>query len=131
VFKIASTYDSIASEWIHNYRLTFDLGNPYFHHQIEYTKDINIATVHTFLKILSEVPDTFIARKIGLANAKKISVKAKTVLDKGGLTTMTGKTLLWKLDKELRDESNELNPGTTADITEAVLAINILRGYRP
>jgi len=131
VFKIASEYDSIASEWVNNYPVTFDLGYPYFIQQLEETKDINTATVHTFLKILSEVPDTFIARKVGLAKAKEISAEARHVLEKGGLKTKSGRNLLWKFDKKLRDPAHELSPGTTADITEAVLAISILGGYRP
>jgi len=131
VFKIASEYDSIASEWVNNYPITFELGYPYFTQQLKETNDVNTATVHMFLKILSEVPDTFIARKVGLAKAKKISAEAGQVLEKGGLTTPSGRNLLQKFDKKLRDPAHELSPGTTADITEAVLAISILNGYRP
>lgn len=131
VFKIASEYDSIASEWINNYTITFDLGYPYFTQQLEETKDVNTATVNTFLKILSEVPDTFIARKVGLAKAKLVSAEARQVLEKGGLTTQSGRNLLWEFDKKLRDPAHELSPGTTADIMGAVLAISILNGYRP
>jgi len=131
VFKIASIYDSIASEWVKNYPLTFDLGYPYFTQQLERTRDVNTATVHTFLKILSEVPDTLIARKVGITKAKEVSAQAKQVLEAGGLTTPSGRASLWKLDKKLRDRTHRLNPGTTADITAAVLAVGILNGYRP
>ena len=131
VFKIASEYDSIASEWVNNYPITFDLGYPYFTQQLEEMRDVNTAIVHTFLKILSEVPDTFIARKVGLAKAKEISAETRQVLAKGGLTTKSGRNLLWEFDKKLRDPVHELSPGTTADLTEAVLAISILNGYRP
>lgn len=131
IFKIASTYDSITSEWVNNYPITFDLGYPYLTKQLEKTKDINKATVHTFLKILSEVPDTFISRKVGLTMAENISAKAKQVLHEGGLTTPLGKQLLQKLDSELRDPNHDLSPGTTADITEVVLTLNNLNGYKP
>ncbi|MCW4002031.1 MAG: triphosphoribosyl-dephospho-CoA synthase [Candidatus Bathyarchaeota archaeon] len=131
VFKIASTYDSIASEWVNNYPITFDLGHPYFIRQLKETTNVNTATVHTFLKILSEVPDTFIARKVGLATAEEISAEAKHVLKEGGLTTASGRKLLLKFDEKLRDPAHKLSPGTTADITEAVLATSILNGYRP
>jgi len=131
VFRIASAYDSIASEWVNNYPITFDLGLPYFIQQLKETLDVNTATVHTFLRILSEVPDTFITRKVSLAKAKKISAEAGRVLEKGGLTTPSGRNLLHKFDKKLRDPANKLSPGTTADIMEAVLAISILNGYRP
>jgi triphosphoribosyl-dephospho-CoA synthase len=130
-FEIASSYDSVASEWVHNYPITFDLGYPYFVKQLEETGDINVATVHAFLKILTEVPDTFIARKAGQASAESISAEAGRVLKKGGLATPLGRNLLQKLDSKLRDTEHNLSPGTTADITEAVLAINNLNGYKP
>ena len=131
IFKIASSYDSIASEWVNNYPITFDLGYPYFVKQLEETEDINMATVHTFMKILSEVPDTFISRKVGQAKAESISIEAKEVLKQGGLATPLGRNLLQKLDIRLRDPKNDLSPGTTADITEAVLALSNLKGYKP
>jgi triphosphoribosyl-dephospho-CoA synthase len=130
-FKIASRYDSITAEWVNNYPITFDLGYPYLIKQLEKTRDINTATVHTFLKILTEIPDTFISRKVGLAKAESISAKAGHILKDGGLTTQQGRELLQKLDVELRDSAHELSPGTTADITEGVLAINNLNGYKP
>lgn len=130
-FKIASTYDSVASEWVNNYPITFDLGYPTLIKQLEQSGDINMATVHTFLKILAEVPDTFISRKVGRAKAESISLEAREVLDKGGLATALGRNLLKKLDNRLRDPAHNLSPGTTADITEAVLAVNNLRGYNP
>jgi triphosphoribosyl-dephospho-CoA synthase len=130
-FKISSTYDSIASEWTHNYPITFDLGYPYFVKQLEETKDINTATVHTYLKILTEVPDTFIARKAGQTKAESVSAEAGRVLKEGGLATSLGRNLLQKLDSKLRDPEHNLSPGTTADITEAVLALNNLNGYKP
>jgi len=129
-FKIASEYDSVASEWVHNYPITFDLGYPYFVRQLEETGDINTAAVHTFLKILAEVPDTFISRKVGQSKAESVSAEAAQVLKEGGLTTPSGRSLLQNLDSKLRDPENKLSPGTTADITEAVLAINNLNGYK-
>jgi len=130
-FKIASSYDSITSEWVNNYLITFDLGYPYFVKQLEETGDINTATVHAFMKILAEVPDTFISRKVGQSKAENISAEAKKVLNEGGLTTPLGRNLLLKLDSKLRDPAHDLSPGTTADITEAVLALNNLNGYKP
>jgi triphosphoribosyl-dephospho-CoA synthase len=130
VFKIASSYDDICSEWVHNYPITFDLGYPYLKAQLE-LGDLNIAVVHTFLKILSEHPDTFIARKAGLEKARKISSDAKRTLDLGGLETSEGRRSILELDKQLRASRNRLNPGTTADLTAAALALCTLSGYRP
>jgi len=131
VFKIASEYDSICSEWVNNYPITFEIGYPYFKKQIEKTNDINLATVNTFLKILAEVPDTLIARKAGMEKATEVSTEAKRIFELGGLETEVGKKEIINFDRKLRTASNSLNPGTTADIVSAVLALNILEGYRP
>jgi len=131
VFQISAPWDSISSEWVNNYHITFDLGYPLFTQQLTETRDINMATVHTFLKILSEVPDTLISRKAGTAKAKAISIQARKVLEEGGLANSKGKENLFKFDAQLHSSKHRLNPGTTADITSAVLALAILNGYRP
>jgi len=131
VFKVASTYDSVASEWVNNYHITFDVGYPYFNEQMGRFKDINVATVHTFLKILSEVPDTLIARKVGEEKAKEVSLKANRVLRNGGLVSTEGKRMLGEFDSSLRTPNHKFNPGTTADLVTAVLAVALLMGMRP
>jgi triphosphoribosyl-dephospho-CoA synthase len=130
VFKIASAYDDICFEWVHNYPVIFDLAYPYLMEQLK-SKPLNTAVVHTFLKILSERPDTFIARKMGKDKAQEISAEAKASLDLGGLQTAKGKKSLQQLDKKLRLSQNKCNPGTTADLTAAALALCTLSGYRP
>jgi len=130
VFKLASGYDDICYEWVHNYPITFNLAYPYLMVQLE-SKPLNTAVVHTFLKILSERPDTFIVRKVGEEKAKEISEEAKVVLNLGGLDTAEGKKSLSEFDRKLRRKGNTCNPGTTADLTAAALALATLRGYRP
>jgi len=131
VFKISAPWDSISAEWTNNFHITFDIGYPYFKRLMDETGDVNTASVHTFLKILSLVPDTLIARKAGKTKAKWASNEAKKVLDAGGLTTPKGRKSLLKLDGKLHDIGHRLNPGTTADITSAALAVAILEGFRP
>lgn len=131
VFKISAPWDSISSEWVNDYHITFDIGYPFFTQQLEETSDINTATVHTFLKILSDVPDTLIARKAGMPKAEEVSAKAKKVLKEGGLSTLKGRDNLLKFDTELRPSAHQLSPGTTADIVSAVLGVAILKGYHP
>jgi triphosphoribosyl-dephospho-CoA synthase len=130
VFKIASEYDDICSEWINNFPITFDLAYPYLMEQLKH-KDLNTAIVDTFLKILAEHPDTFIARKVGKEKASEVSLTAKKIVDLGGVETAEGKKALVEFDKKLRKAGNDYNPGTTADITAAALALATLSGYRP
>jgi triphosphoribosyl-dephospho-CoA synthase len=130
VFKIAAGYDDVCSEWVNNYPITFNLAYPYLMEQLR-SRDLNTAIVHTFLKVLSERPDTFIARKVGYEKAREISLDAKKVLELGGVETSNGRKSLREFDRKLRESGSLLNPGTTADVTAAALALCTLSGYRP
>ena len=130
VFKTASSYDDVCYEWIHNFPITFDMAYPFLMNELK-TKSLNTAIVHTFLKVLAERPDTFISRKIGEKRAKDVSKRAREVLEMGGAETPIGKKKLIQFDKKLRKSGNDYNPGTTADITAATLALCTLSGYRP
>jgi triphosphoribosyl-dephospho-CoA synthase len=95
------------------------------------SRDLNTAIIHTFLKVLSERPDTFIARKVGFEKASEISLDAKKVLQLGGIETPQGRKSILEFDRKLRESGNLFNPGTTADVTAAALALCTLSGYRP
>jgi triphosphoribosyl-dephospho-CoA synthase len=130
VFKIAAGYDDVCSEWVNNYPITFDLAYPYLMQQLKHG-DLNTAIVHTFLKVLSEHLDTFVARKVGVEKAREISFDARKILELGGLDTSKGRESVLEFDRTLRESGNQLNPGTTADLTAAALALCTLSGYRP
>ncbi len=131
VFQIGAPYDDVCSEWVNNYPITFTEAYPYLMEQLQTKGDLNQAIVHTFLKILAEHPDTFIARKAGTQKAQEISNDAKEALQLGGLETPAGQKSISNLDLKLRGSGNRLNPGTTADITATTLALCTLSGYRP
>jgi triphosphoribosyl-dephospho-CoA synthase len=115
---------------VNGFPITFDLAYPYLAEQLK-TKRLNTAIIHTFLKVLAERPDTFIARKVGMKKAREISRDAAAVLRLGGVETPRGQESILKFDKKLRNSENRYNPGTTADITAAALALCTLSGYRP
>ncbi|MEM3641511.1 MAG: triphosphoribosyl-dephospho-CoA synthase [Candidatus Bathyarchaeia archaeon] len=131
VFKIASSYDNVCSEWVNNYPITFEFAYPYLMEQIKENKDLNTAIIHTFLKVLAKHPDTFIARKVGIEKALEVSFMTEEVMKLGGLTTKAGREKLREFDATLRKSDSLLNPGTTADIIAAAIALNILSGFRP
>ncbi len=130
VFKIAAGYDDICYEWVNNYAITFDLAYPYLKQQLE-RLPLNDAVVQTFLKILAQRADTFIARKVCAERAQQVSAQAREVLNHGGVETEKGRKLLLKFDQKLRVSGNMCNPGTTADLTAAALALCTFGGYRP
>ena len=131
VFKIAASYDMVCSEWVNNYPVTFEYAYPLLVQNLKEDGDLNMAIIHTFLAVLAKHPDTFIARKVGLKRACEVSAAAEEVLKSGGLRTAAGRERLREFDAMLRKESNVLNPGTTADIIAAALALAVLGGYRP
>jgi len=131
VFKMSAERDSISKEWVTTFDVSFRIGLPEFESTFRKTRDVNFATIHTFLRILSEVPDTLIARKIGKEEAEKIAIRAREVLQKGGCLTEEGWNELEKLDSELRDPKNQLNPGTSADLTATSIMLALLNGFRP
>jgi triphosphoribosyl-dephospho-CoA synthase len=88
-----------------------------------------VAIVHTYLKILSDYPDTLICRKHGTALAETISNEAKDILEQGGLLTKDTKTRLWNFDQRLRIK-DKINPGTSADLTAASIMVALLEGIR-
>ncbi len=75
VFEIASGYDDICYEWVNNFPITFETAYPYLKKQLE-TKSLNAAIINTFLKVLSERPDTFISRKVGIRKSKEVSKRS-------------------------------------------------------
>jgi triphosphoribosyl-dephospho-CoA synthase len=144
VMKESSSYDTIAKELVSGMKISFNIGYKELIETFNLTKDINVAIVHTFLRILSKVPDTFIARKIGLkkvSNIKEavkigieetkwISETAEQILNLGGLTTEKSAKLLWDFDHKLQNLGEDYNPGTTADLTANSLFIALLRGLK-
>ncbi len=127
VLEMSSEWDCLSHELTHQMPVTFDLGFPLFT-KIKTKHGINVATVQTFLTILSKVPDTLISRKYGEKKAKEVSFHAKSVLEKGGILTDKGKKLLEQFDQKLIE--NDLNPGTTADFTASSIMIAYLDNYK-
>jgi len=144
VMKESSSYDTVARELVTGMEISFKIGHKELVETFKRTCDINTATVHAFLRILSKVPDTFIARKIGLkkvSDVKKavriginetkwISEMAEKALNLGGLTTKEGTRFLWEFDRKLQNLGRDYNPGTTADITATSLMIALLSGLK-
>ncbi|HIE18211.1 TPA: ATP--dephospho-CoA triphosphoribosyl transferase CitG [Candidatus Bathyarchaeota archaeon] len=144
VMEESSSYDTVARELVTGMEVSFKIGHTELIETFKRTCDINMATVHTFLRILSKVPDTFIARKIGLkkiSNVKKaveiglnetrwISKMAERCLNLGGLTTREGSALLWEFDRKLQSLGKDYSPGTTADLTATALMIALLSGLK-
>jgi len=119
--RLARERDSIAREYADGFRITFEIGLPALQEALSRGMDFQNAIVHTYLCILSRVPDTLIARKKDVATAARVLSRAGSVLNAGGVFTPQGRTAIAEFDHELRDPGHTLNPGTTADLTTAAI----------
>lgn len=119
VFKISSEWDNISKEWTDNFQISFK-GYNLLKEYYEEFENINLSITKTFLKILSEHPDTLISRKKGIENSKMVSEMAKEVLENFNQEKVI------EFDKFLSKEGNKLNPGTTADLIASSLMIYLL-----
>jgi triphosphoribosyl-dephospho-CoA synthase len=129
---LAAHRDSIAGEYVTDFACTFELGAPTLRAARRGARPWSDAVVDTFLALLATRPDSHIARKLGAQAAADVSRRAAEVRDAGGTRTRDGRAALSALDRELRDARNQRNPGTTADLTAAAIAVVILEdGWTP
>ncbi len=124
---LAADRDNIASEYVTDFAITFEVGAPSLRAALDAGRSWMEAVVEIYLGLLSAVPDSHIARKLGPAAAESIMHRAGDVQAAGGLRTPEGRRAVAALDAELRDDRNTQNPGTTADLTAAAICVVILR----
>ena len=124
---LARDRDSVAREYAEGFKITFDIGLPALKEGLARGADFRDAIVHSYLCILSRVPDTLIARKRDFDTAHRISLRAAEVLSLGGVFAPRGRAALAEFDRELRDPGHTLNPGTTADLTAASVFLSLPR----
>jgi triphosphoribosyl-dephospho-CoA synthase len=125
---LAAGRDSIAREYTNGFALTFEVGAPALAEVRARGLPWTEATVECFLALLAAVPDTHIARKLGPAEAERVTKRAAEVLSRGGTGAADGRAAIAALDADLRDPRNTRNPGATADLTCAALFVAIIEG---
>ena len=130
IFELSKDYDLISSEYSTGFSIILNDGLRYYIKSYNEFKDINIATVNTFLRLLSEHHDTLIIRKSGSKAALLVSKKALQILKKGGISTKKGLRMTFKFDKMIQKKKGKLNPGTTADLITGVIFIALLFGLK-
>jgi triphosphoribosyl-dephospho-CoA synthase len=124
----AAERDSVASEYVTDYALTFDTGIPALVAALDDGLAVRESIVELHLRLLEQAPDTLIARKRGADAAARVSAGAREVLAAGGVRTAVGRRALRSFDSSLRESGNALNPGTTADLVTATLFVALVEG---
>lgn len=122
VLKISAPWDMLAREMTSDMPAVFEIGYPTYQ-KLSKEKSKNDACVLTFLKILSQVPDTLISRKYGSDDAIKVSMMTRDLLNIEGEDDFDEKVA--QFDEFLF--KNKYNPGTTADLTAASIFVSYLK----
>ncbi len=112
LMRRARRFDALAREWLRDYPVSRGIGE-----RIEPEEE---SIISEYLRVLSERPDTLIARKAGVEEAERVSRMAGEVLN--------GDKSAGELDSYLRADGNARNPGATADLIAAGLFLRLLRG---
>jgi triphosphoribosyl-dephospho-CoA synthase len=118
IMQISAKNDMVAREWVDGFRRSFEAAEKIFSKRK--TGTMNDATVLSYLELISEEPDTFVAKKYDMNKAIYIQGLAIDVLER----RMTLKELSHRLYVE------KINPGSTADIVIAGLFIALLNGMK-
>ncbi len=126
--RTAQQRDAVAREYVTDFEITFQVGCAALRRFWAEGRSFSDAVVQTALVILSQVPDTLIARKEGPAVADQVSRQARQVLETGGVFSTAGREALRRFDHAIRDEHHRLNPGTTADLVAASLFVFLTEG---
>jgi len=126
VMCLAADRDSVASEYANNFRIGVGTAAPVLKELWSQSADWEEAVIRLQLRLMSDFPDTLIARKCGFEAAQQSAEHAQAVLKADDFTTG-----LTNFDAWLRQNGNQRNPGTTADLIVAGLFIAMRDGFIP
>lgn len=125
--QLAAAHDSIAAQYSNDFELIFSSGVPALYKYRRRWRSLTWATSACYLEILAANTDSHVARKAGQATANDLSAQARRVVKtlKACENPRLLVTPLTAFDHELKTRG--VNPGTTADLTVASLAVLLLK----
>jgi len=121
LMALAAGRDAVARQYAEGYRDVFEVGIPALREGLVRTGHLEGGIIAAHLTIMSRSPDTLIARKLGMNEAKESATRAAEALALGWSDTPEGRARCRDLDAWLRERGNARNPGATADLIAACL----------
>ncbi len=119
--RAAADRDLVARQYTNSFREVLDGVRPWIQHGLGRGWKLADAVIHSHVRLMSEYPDSLIARKCGPEIAAESARRAGRVLDSGGPGDENYQRALGDLDFWLRSDGHRRNPGTTADLIAAGL----------
>jgi triphosphoribosyl-dephospho-CoA synthase len=118
IMEISAKNDLVAREWTNGFARCFKAAELISERRSAGT--LNDAIVLTYLDLLADEPDTFVAKKYDMEKALYVQGLSIDVLER--------RMTLNELSNRLYQE--KINPGSTADVVIAGIFIVLLRGMR-
>jgi triphosphoribosyl-dephospho-CoA synthase len=128
LMALAADRDLIARQYANGFAEVFDACAPTIRNGIERTGCLEGGIIHAHLYLMATYPDSLIARKRGVEEARESARRVRRVLDAGWPEREAGRLTIAELDDWLRAEGHSRNPGTTADLIAAGLFVLLRTG---
>lgn len=129
--SLATERDRIARQYAEAFRDVIETGLVCFSSAWRSYGDLAVAVQKCFLEFLAIFSDSLILRKCGAAIANEASRRANKILHHGWPQSTRSIDEWKKLDAWLREDGHTRNPGTSADLTAAVLFLALRGGIIP
>ncbi len=119
--QLASDRDLVARQFVNGFEQVFEVVLLWLQESLAKGWSLSQCIVHLHVRLMSEYPDSLIARKCGMAVAEQSARRAAAVLEAGAPGDEDYERALGDLDFWLRSDYHRRNPGTTADLIAAGL----------
>lgn len=126
--RLASDRDLVARQYTNGFAEVFDVVVPQIADGFARGWPLGQTIVYSQLRLMSEFPDSLIARKCGEALARQSASLAAAALAAGQPDDAAYERAVADLDFWLRCDGHRRNPGTTADLLAAGLFAALLTG---
>jgi triphosphoribosyl-dephospho-CoA synthase len=126
--RLAAERDMVARQYAENFEHVFHFVVPRLAAALQQDLALLDAVVYVHLQLMSEFPDSLIARKRGAPVAQRAAELAGAVLRAGEPTSEPYERALGDLDFWLRSDGHRRNPGTSADLLAAGLLVALREG---
>jgi len=119
--RLSAGRDLVAAQYANGFREVFGLVVPSLQDGLDRSWALSDVIVHAHLRLMSEHPDSLIARKCGHETAQRSAAMASRPLSAGVPPEEGYRRAVADLDFWLRSDGHRRNPGTTADLVAAGL----------
>ena len=119
--RLAADRDMIAAQYLNGFHQVLTCGPNWLREAAEISVLQSQQISWLAVRVLAEFGDSLIARKCGQLMSDVVRKKAQELLDSGWPIQHHAASRFAEFDAFLREDGNQRNPGTTADLIAAIL----------